>query len=193
MAVTIYGPAMSRISRNTWCAKEVGVPFETVEVPWEKLKEPAFLAINPNGKSPALVDGDLKLFESLAINLYLAKRYGMGELYPSNIDDEARVLQWTLWAATELEHLVLPLALVKLGVSKDVAGAQAGAERAKAPLKVLDGHLNGRQWIVGDRFSVADLNVASVIATGCYGGLDVSVYPNLAAWLDRCLARPARN
>jgi glutathione S-transferase len=193
MTVQIYGPSMSRIPRITWCAKELGIPFETVDVPWEKLKEPAFLAINPNGKSPALVDGNLKLFESLAINLYLAKKYGTGELYPTNIDDEARVLQWTLWAASELEHLVLPLALVKLGISKDVAGAQAGAERAKPALKVLDGHLKGRQWIVGDRFSVADLNVANVIGTGRFGGLDVSLYPSLMAWHDRCLARPARN
>ena len=193
MAVQIYGPSTSRISRVTWCAKELGIPFETVDVPWEKLKEPTFLAINPNGKSPACADGNLRLFESLAINLYLAKKYGTGELYPTNIEDEARVLQWTLWAATEVEHLVLPLALVKLGFSKDVAGAQAGAERVKPALKVLDAHLKGRQWLVGDRFSVADLNVASVIATGRFGGLDVSGYPSLVAWLDRCLARPARN
>src|SRR5262245_27438128 len=113
MTVKIYGPSTSRISRNTWCCKELGIPFETVEVPWDKLKEPAFLEINPNGKSPGFTDGNLNLFESLAINLYLAKKYGSGELYPTNAEDEARVFQWTLWAAAEVEHLIITSVLVK--------------------------------------------------------------------------------
>ena len=192
MAVKIYGPSTSRISRVTWCAKELGVPCETIDVPWDKLKEPAFLALNPNGKSPGFADGDLKLFESLAINLYLAKKYGTGELYPRNIEDEARVLQWTLWAAAEVEHLVMPSVLVKIGFSKDTAAAQAGLERVKPAMKVLDDHLKGRQWLVGDKFTVADLNVASVVATGRFGGLDLDGFPNVARWLEACVSRPAR-
>ena len=192
MAVKIYGPSMSRASRVTWCAKELGVPFEAVDVPWDKLKEPAFLAINPNGKAPAFADGELKLFESLAINLYLAKKYGTGQLYPTNAEDEARVLQWTLWAAAEVEHLVITSALVKLGISTDVAAAQAGLERVKPALKVLDDHLKGRDWLVGDTFSVADINVASVIATGRFGGVDLSGLPNISRWLESCVSRPKR-
>lgn len=192
MAVKIYGPSMSRASRVTWCAKELGIPFESVDVPWDKLKDPGYLAINPNGKAPGFADGDLKLFESLAINLYLAKKYGTGELYPATAEDEARVLQWTLWAAAEVEHLVINSALVKLGISKDVAAAEAGLERVKPALKVLDGHLQGRDWLVGDTFSVADINVASVIATGRFGGLDLSGFPNVTRWLESCTSRPKR-
>jgi len=189
MAVKIYGPAMSRASRVTWCAKELGIPFETVDVPWDKLKEPAYLAINPNGKAPGFSDGNFNLFESLAINLYLAKKYGTGELYPANAEDEARTFQWTLWAAAEVEHLVITSVLVKIGKSTDLAAAQAGLERVKPAIKVLEDHLQGRDWIVGDKFSVADINVASVMATGRFGGLDLSGFPNVSRWLDACIAR----
>lgn len=193
MALKVYGPSMSRIGRITWCAKEVGVPCEQIEVPWPQLKEPGFLAINPNGKSPGFEDGDFKLFESLAINLYIAKKYGTGELYPTNIEDEARVLQWTLWAAAEVEHLVITSLLVKLGISNEVDAAKAGAEKVKPALKVLDAHLKNHEWLVGKAFSVADLNVASVVAIALYGGIDLSYVPNVKAWLDRCVSRPARN
>ncbi len=193
MAMKVYGPAMSRIGRITWCAKEVGVPCEQIEVPWNQLKEASFLAINPNGKSPGFQDGEFKLFESLAINLYIAKKYGTGEIYPTNIEDEARVLQWTLWAAAEVEHLVITALLVKLGISKDVEGAKAGAEKVKPALKVLDTYLKDHQWLVGTKFSVADLNVASVVGIAHFGDIDLSYVPNVKAWLERCISRPARN
>jgi glutathione S-transferase len=193
MSLKVYGPAMSRIGRITWCAGEAGVSCEAVDIPWSALKEANFLAINPNGKSPGFVDGDLKLFESLAINLYIAKKYGTGTLYPTNIEDEARVFQWTLWAASEVEHLVITSLLVKLGISKDVEGAKAGAERVKPAFKVLDGYLKTHEWLVGDKFSVADLNVASVVGIAHYGDIDLSYVPNVQAWLSRCISRPKRN
>src|SRR3954470_15833138 len=134
MALKIYGSPMSRASRVMWCARELNVPFEHVDVAWEDQKKAGFLAINPCGKFPGFADGDLKLFESLAINLYIAKKYGTGELYPTNIEDEGRVLQWTLWAATEVEPNAFPSLLVALGYSKDVAGAAASAEKLKPVL-----------------------------------------------------------
>src|SRR5215470_2282558 len=163
MTMKIYGSPMSRASRVMWCAKELGVPFEHVDVPWDKLKDPTFLTINPNGKVPGFCDGELKLFESLAINLYVAKKYGTGELYPTNIEDEARTFQWTLWAAAEVEPLVLPSVMVKFGFGSDPVTAAAAAERAKPVLRVLDDHLEDRQWLVGNKFSVADLNVGGVV------------------------------
>ncbi len=193
MTMKIYGSAMSRASRVMWCARELGVPFEHVDVAWEDQKKPEFLAVNPCGKFPGYADGDLKLFESLAINLYIAKKYGTGELYPANIDDEGRVFQWTLFAAAEIEPLAMPSLMFQLGYSKDEAGAKAAADRLPPVLKVLDDALKGRDWLLGSKFSIADLNVASVVAMTRYGKLDISYAPNVVAWLDRCLARPARN
>jgi glutathione S-transferase len=191
MSVKIYGSPMSRAARVMWCAQELGVPFEHVDVPWDKQKDPSFLAVNPNGKFPGFCDGDLKLFESLAINLYVAKKYGTGELYPSNLEDEARALQWTLWAATEVEPLLFPSLMLKFGLGSDPATAKAAAERAKPALKVLDDHLKDREWLVGNKFSVADLNAACVVGMSRYGDVDISYVPNVTAWLDRCLARQA--
>jgi glutathione S-transferase len=193
MAMKVYGSPMSRASRVMWCANELGVPFEHIDVPWDQLKSSEFLAVNPNGKVPGFEDGDLKLFESLAINLYVAKKYGTGELYPTTIEDEARAFQWTLWAAAEVEPLVLPSVLVKFGISKDVEGAKAGAERAKAPLKVLDAYLTDHEWLSGSKFGIADLNAASVVGMARFGDLDLSYAPHVNAWLDRCLSRPARD
>ena len=189
MTIKIYGSAMSRAARVMWCAKELGLDFEHVDVAWESLKKPDFLAINPNGKVPGFSDGKLNLFESLAINLYLAKKYGTGELYPTNIEDEARTFQWTLWAATEVEGNLLPSVLVKIGILSDAAAAKAAAERAHTPLLVLDQHLKNREWLVGSKFAIADLNVASVVAFARYGEVDISYAPHVVAWLDRCLAR----
>ena len=191
--VQIYGNVNSRASRVTWCARELGVDHEFVDVGWDKQKQPEFLAINPNGKFPGFADGDLKMFESLAINLYLAKKFGTGGLYPTNLEDEARVMQWTLWAATEVEPNAFPALMLALGYSKDEAAAKAGEEKLKAPLKVLDDALKGKQWLVGDKFSVADLNVACVVNMLRAGKIDFSYAPNVVAWHTRCNARPARN
>lgn len=193
MSMKIYGSGMSRASRVLWCANELGVPFEHVDLAWDKLKSPEFLAINPNGKYPAFADGELKLFESLAINLYLAKKYGVGKLYPSSLEEEGQTFQWTLWVANEVEPLVLPAVLVKFGFGSDAATAKAGAEKVKPALKILDAHLKNRDWIVGKAFSVADLNASSVVQMARVGDIDISYAPNVIAWLDRCIARPARN
>jgi len=191
MSMKIYGSPMSRAARVMWCAQELNVPFELVDVAWDKQKDPSFLAINPNGKFPGFCDGDLKLFESLAINLYIAKKYGTGELYPTNAEDEARVLQWTLWAATEVEPLLFPSLMVKFGLGSDPVTAKAAADRAKPVLKVLDDHLKDREWVVGKTFSVADLNVACVVGMARYGDVDISYVPNVSAWLNRATSRPA--
>lgn len=191
MAMKIYGSPMSRAARVMWCARELNVPFEFVDVAWEDQKKPEFLAINPCGKFPGFADGDLKLFESLAINLYIAKKYGMGELYPANIEDEGRTFQWTLFAATEIEPLAFPSLMVQLGYSKDVDGAAAAAEKLKPVLKVLDDHLKDRDYLLGKKFSVADLNAATVVGMTRYGKIDISYVPNVVMWLDRCLSRPA--
>ena len=193
MAIKVYGSAMSRASRVMWCARELGIPFEHVDVAWDSLKKPEFLAINPNGKVPGFTDGNLNLFESLAINLYLAKKYGTGELYPTNLEDEARVLQWNFWAATEVEGYLLPAVLVKIGILADATAAKAAAERAKPALLVLDAHLKTREWVVGSKFGITDLNLSSVVAFAKFGDVDISYAPHVVAWMDRCLARPAHD
>lgn len=185
----IYGNVRSRAGRVIWTARELGIPFEQIDVSFAEMKEPSFLTINPNGKVPAIVDGDMTMFESMAITLYLAKRHGLGQLYPSKIEDEARAWQWSLWTATEAEPAMGPA----VGWYFFQRGSQSDFDESVKKLlqvsAVLEGALMGRQWLAGDRFSVADLNASSAMRIAKMMNVDFSSLPNLNGWLDRCLER----
>src|SRR5262245_65462598 len=104
----LYGVRQSRAMRSLWALEELGVPYEHVPIDFvTEAKKPEFKAINPNGKIPALVDGEVTLFESLAINLYLAKKYDKAGIQPATLEDEARAIQWSVWATTEIEPLLI--------------------------------------------------------------------------------------
>ena len=190
----LYGTKVSRAMRSIWAAEEVGADYEWIPTSFrEESKTPEYLALNPNGRIPVLVDGDLVLFESMAINLYLAKTYG-GKLYPSDSHDEARVLQWTIWGQTELEPHLIPMLLHKSFLPEDqrdpaiVAKTEADIER---PLAVLDAHLADREYLLGGDFSIADLNVAGTLATAHFAEFDFSKYENATRWMSRCTGRPS--
>src|SRR5262249_38097154 len=152
-----------------------------------------FLRLNPNGHIPVLKDGDLVIWESLAINLYLARKYGEG-LWPKTVEDEGRAFQWSVWAMTELEEPLLT-ALLHRGFlpadQRDPAKGDGAAERFKAPLAVLDGARGGKPCLLGETCSVADLNVAAVLCWSALARLDLGKAPQAQAWLGRCTARPA--
>ena len=195
MAVKIYGIARSRAIRNVWACEEGGVPYELVRTQWTDggMKTPEFLKINPNGAVPAMVDGDVALFESLAINLYIARNHARG-LYPAGAKAEGQLFQWTLWAATELEPAnggYVMQTVYTPPEKRDPAAIKAAWEKMFKPLGVLDGHLAGRTWMIGDAFSIADVNVASVLLGTWSNKADFSGWKNLHAWLERCFARPA--
>jgi len=190
----LYGIPGSRAFRSIWAAEEVGVDYELVPMSFlESNKTPEYLAINPNGRIPALVDGELALFESMAINLYLAKTYG-GKLYPSDPHDEARALQWTIWGLTELEPHLIPMVLHKVFLPEDqrdpevVSRAEAAVER---PLGVLDAHLADREYLLGGDFTIADLNLAGTASTANFANFDISKFENATRWLSRCTGRPS--
>jgi glutathione S-transferase len=195
MTTTIYGVAASRTMRPLWAALELGIDFEHVATPFgeEGSRKPEFLSVNPNGKVPALKDGDFQLFESMAIDWYLVRKYDNGKgLAPRDVKEEALTLQWTLWALTELERPVLDWAfnaIVWPEGKRDPKIAEAAMASIQAPLKILDRALAGKQYLVGERFTLADLNVAAVMYRLLQA--DLSHVPNVQSWLHRCLERPA--
>src|SRR5262249_58868786 len=135
--------------------EELGLPYENVKVSFvNETRTPAFLMLNPNGHIPVLQDGDLTLWESMAINLYLARRYDKG-LWPKRVEDEGRAFQWSLWAMTELEEPVLT-ALLHRGFlpenERDPKKPADAAERFQTPLRALAGPLPGKQNPPGVRF-----------------------------------------
>ena len=192
--IKLYGVPMSRALRSLWALEEIGVEYEHVPVnTTDDSKKPDYLAINPNGRIPALMDGDLTLFESMAINLYLARKYD-GGLQPKTLEDEARAVQWSFWAMTELEPHLLQMLKHRVLLPEDernASEAEAGAAALHAPLLVLDGALEDRPCLLGDSFSIADLNVAAVLSWAIFVGLDLSGFPSVKAWFDACMGRPA--
>lgn len=190
----LFGISGSRALRSIWGIEETGIAYEHVPVTYgADSKDADYLTVNPNGRIPALIDGDLHLFESMAINLYLAKRYG-GSLYPSNAVDEASTWQWSVWAISEIEPLQMQIVIQRIFTPADkrnpkvIDGATNSLQR---PLKVLDAALNGRDWLVGETFSVADLNVAAVMHLMKMIGFNYSEHVNVQRWADACYARPA--
>jgi glutathione S-transferase len=124
--------------------------------------------------------------------MYLAKKHSLGRLYPGALEDEARTWQWSLWALTEVDRGVNIWSLHAVRLPPDERDAAKRAEALKvvaAPFKVLDAAVADRPYLLGEDFTVADLNVAAVISRAIE--MDLSAVPNLKAWLLRCLERPA--
>jgi len=190
----IYGIARTRAFRVLWMANELGLDYQhlPIEIGAAGARSPEFLAINPNGRLPFIVDDDLVLFESLAITLYLAKKHSNGNLYPGTLESEARAWQWSLWAVTEVDRGVniWSLHAVRLPpAERDGIKRNEALKVLVAPFKVLDVAVAEQKYLLGNNFTVADLNVAAVISRAV--DMDLSAIPNLKAWLTRCLDRPA--
>jgi glutathione S-transferase len=203
----VFGTKASRAGRALWMCRELDVPFEHVEVHFADggAQQPEFLAVNPNGKIPAIDDDGFKLWESMAINIYLAKKYRSG-LMPNDLQQEMLVLQWSFWAMAEVEKPLLTAMLQRIELPpentpagqylrsrnpKNPEAEQQALAALEKPLSVLDQHLSARDYLVGNDFSVADLNVASVMGWALMGNIDLSARPNVHKWLQRCAARPA--
>ena len=193
--LTLYGHPFSRAHRVMWMLKELELPFAHVPTDFRggATRTPEYLAINPNGRVPALVDDGVVLFESLAINLHLAREW-RSALSAHGLVEEAQVTQWSFWVATEVEKPLL-LAAANLLLfpegARDADQAAMACKKLDRPFRVLDAHLAHRAYLLGDRFTVADLNVAAVMTLVPIAGVPIAHYPAISAWLAGCLERPA--
>jgi glutathione S-transferase len=190
----IYGIARTRAFRALWIANELGLAYEhlPIEIGDAGAGSPEFRAINPNGRLPFIEDGGFVLFESLAITLYLAKKHSNGKLYPGSLENEAKTWQWSMWALNEVDRGVniWSLHAVRLPeAERDAAKRDEALGVLVKPFRVLDAAVASQHYLLGDDFTVADLNVAAVLSRAAE--MDLSAVPNLKAWLTRCLARPA--
>jgi glutathione S-transferase len=187
----LYGNSRSRAVRCLWMIEEVGEPYQLIEKSSraDDLQSAEYLELNPNARIPTLVDGEVVLWESMAINLYLAQRYE-GPMHCASPEVLGLAAQWSFWAVLEMEALLLDLLLRRV-----VLPAPSYAERdellLRKPLGVLNDALAGREYLVGKSFTVADLNVASILTWGKMARLDMSAHPEAKRWLDGCLARSA--
>ena len=189
----IHGPNQSRALRAVWMANELGLDYEqdTMDFRSGVTRKPEFLSVNRAGHVPAIEDGDFCLGESCAINIYLAKKHG--KLIPSDLQGEARVLEWSFWVMTDVEKPILNYLFHSAMLPEDQRDPKVVEQSKKDlewPLTVLNNHLADHEYLVGDEFTVADLNVAGVLLWAKLSKFDLSNYPNISDWLNRCIKRP---
>jgi glutathione S-transferase len=191
----LYGFGPTRSLRALWGLKELGVPFEFVPVDPRKgeHKAPAFLAINPAGKLPVLVDGDRAIPESAAIILYLAEKYPEKQLLPTSPGERAEMYRWIMFGMTELEQPLWQIAkhtFLYPEAMRVPAIIAVAREEFSQMAKVFDAHMQGRQFVVGDRLGAADCVMAYIIDWANQAGL-LEGHRNLQAYLDRLYGRPS--
>ncbi len=193
--IKMHGTSMSRAARSLWALEEFGLKYEHVPVGFSgELQKPEYLKINPNGHIPAIEDGGAVVWESMAINLYLAEKYGKAPMWPATVEQHAACYQWSFWGMTEIEPLLMTLLANRMMLPPEQRNEKAAAkavEDLKKPLKILDAHLHNREYLLGKEFTIADLNVASVLSLAVLVQLDLSATPNAQKWLQKCMERPA--
>lgn len=209
MTLKIYGIGASRAVRPLWTALELGLPFELIATPYQggATRTPEFLAINPNGHIPALIDerpeGTVTVWESMACALYLARVYGKANgqtITPANAREEAEALRWSFWTVTELESDALTVLMHRMAMpeaQRKPELADKAESRLKVPLAVLEKHLQAQQakgeaYLAANRFTVADVCVASVASWMRPAADLLAQYPAVSAWLHACVERPAQ-
>jgi glutathione S-transferase len=203
MAPKLYYWPRSSATRVQWALEELGIPYEKVRLDRAQQfhRTPEFLAINPNGKIPALEDDGAKLFESLAIILHLGDKYGVeAGLWPRpGTPERGEAFSWAIWGVVQLNYYLFeyiyhgldtPFSLPKERRSPEIAEqARAGLERH---FDILDARLAGRRWVLGDSFTLCDLALASYVNEGVgMGRLRLDATPHVKDWAERCSARPA--
>ncbi len=201
MAIKLYSWPRSSGTRVAWALEELGLPYEYIKLDQksQEQRSPEYLALNPHGKVPALVDGSQVFFESGAVLLHLGAKYGVEKgLWPADGGQpRADALSWTVWAMTELG----PYMLQYLYHGLDTPVSYKSEDRSKAAaeyclmqfnrqLDVLEARLAGRECLMG-AFSLVDVAVASWVSIGTMLGLKLERHAGVAGWCKRCAERPA--
>ncbi len=193
----IHGTPYARTNYIIWAMEELGLKYDVNPVDPMKgeTKMPEHLERNPNGLIPVLEKDGFFIWETAAINFYLAKNYGNGILWASDPHEEAKIMQWCVFGASSLDKPAVNYILHKQAFPEEMRDAEClkDAEVAVAVYaKILDDHLADKDYLVGGRFTIADLNLSAILDYPRKSGYVLSPYKNLTAWLSRCLERPTR-
>ena len=193
--IKIFGSHKSSARRCFWCLEEAELKYEAVSVDMRERehKSPEYLKINPNGKVPALVDGDVRLFESMAINFYIGDAYKQS-LIGSTSRERAPIRQWSFWSLAELQPPLIEAFIQLVFVpedKRDMDKVSKALEKAKVHLATLNSHLESTSYLVSNRFTLADLNTASVVEINQNINNDLGEFPHVEKWLKAVQERPA--
>jgi glutathione S-transferase len=192
--IKIYGQKRGSAARCHVLAKEIGLEYDEVPIDLQKGEQnsPEYQKLNPNKKIPTLVDGDFVLWESAAINNYLASKY-KPELLGGSLEDRALIDQWTFWGMLEVQPHLFRMGFLKFRVPEDQRDEKAIQEAMKAlpgVFTILEEHLSGRQYVLGAKFTLADINLGTVVLATRFAEYDISGYGNINRWMRTLLERP---
>lgn len=201
MAIKLYSWPRSSGTRVAWALEELGLPYEYVELDAKKQEHRSakYLAVNPQGKVPGLVDGDQAFFESGAMILHLGTKYGVDKnLWPAGGGQaRADAVSWTVWAMTELGSYMMQYLYHGLDTpmsykpeDRSKAAAAYSLSQFNRCLDALETCLQGRDYLLGG-FSLVDVAAASWLGFGSALGAKLDGHPKVAAWSKRCGERPA--
>ncbi len=192
----LYGQYRSRAFRVAWLLKESNIPYEhvnvTINVEGATCKDPAYVALNPNARVPTIDDDGFVLWESAAINLYLAEKY-RSPLWPKDLQGKGRAYQWAFFIANDVEpHMITVMQnrVLFAPEKRNPALAEAADEKLQPRLKVLDDFLRKNAFFDIDRWGLADFMVASVCYSFFAMKYDLSRYPSFQKWLMASIERP---
>jgi glutathione S-transferase len=191
--IKIYGTSRSRAARCLWAAEELGLKYEHIPLTTADAKSAEHLKRNPNGHIPVLEDDGHFVWESMAINLYLAEKYGKNSLWPAE-SAHGDLFKWSFFGMTEIEQHLLTILVQRVlnpPDQRDEKAAQKALDSLNGPLGVINQSLAGKEYLLGSNFSIADLNVSSVLSWAAMLRLDLSSTPATQDWLKRCLGRDA--
>jgi glutathione S-transferase len=189
--LTVYGTPRSRTSVVLWLLREMGMKYRHVDSQVRGEKDPEHLEVNPEGTMPTIKDDDFVLTESMAVTFYLAKKYG-GDLGPGDLQEEAKILRWTMWAVADVDRHVVALVNAS-GVDEDHPFNEEKYAEASAalrtPLQRFDKKLGDREYLVGGRLTVADINVAFLLSFLLLLNYDLSDLPNVERFMASMTSR----
>ena len=193
----IYGQARSRAFRVLWLAKEINLPYEhipvSIHVEGAQAKEDWYKQLNPNTRIPTIDDDGVILWESAAINVYLARKHG-GTLYPKTAEGEGRMLQWGFYIANDVEPPMIAMFQHRVAFPPEKripAIADEGEKKLQPGLQTIEGQLEKTPFLQGNEWGMADFLAASVLYTLYMMKYDLSKFPRLGAWLSASCERPA--
>lgn len=192
----LYGQYRSRAFRVAWLLKESSIPYEhvnvTINVEGATCKDPSYVALNPNARVPTIDDDGFVMWESAAINLYLAEKY-KSPLWPKDLQGKGRAYQWAFFIANDVEpHMITVMQhrLMFAPEKRNPALADAADEKLQPRLKVLDDFLRKNAFFDIDRWGLADFMVASVCYSFTVMKYDLSKFPHFQKWLMASIERP---
>lgn len=193
----LYGLPQGNSFRNHWFLHEIGVEYETIQLNMKERehRSPEFLKLNPAGQVPVLVDEDFVVAESLAINYYLGEKY-QSDLLGTALQEKALVWQWSIWGTLNLQQHFGEIYLQKylqkiIAKTPDEKIIENAKENLEKHLPVLEAALEGKEYLVGNKFTVAEINIITSLTYAGVIGFDLSKYKNITRWFQTHMNRPA--